>query len=176
MRTLTHLIVGGLAATTLLATTAVTASAQSDTIKDKRADVVQYDGYGDDSGTVLDRADSIATGIDATSATVKYGKKTLRVTMKFAELGKGSIQVYGGIRVKGSKSWPTYQIISDGSKRRVAVYNRNYSKFLCTGKLTRKNGTRGQHHLPDRQLLLQQAQGHQGADRPVRLRRRPRER
>lgn len=143
MRTITHVVASGLAATALLAGTAVTASAQSTKITDKRADVVQYDGYGDDDGTVLNRADSIAAGLDATSASVKYGKKTLKVTMRFADLTTGTIQVYGGIRVKGKKTWPSYQIISDGSKNRVAVYNRNYSKYLCSGELDRKNGARG---------------------------------
>lgn len=142
MRTITHLVAGGLATTALLAGTAVTASAQSTKITDKRADVVQHDGYGD-SGTILNRADSIAAGLDATSATITYGKKTLKVTMRFAELTKGPIQVYGSIRVKGKKTWPTYQIISDGSRNRIAVYNRDYSKYLCSGDLTRKSGSRG---------------------------------
>lgn len=145
MRTLTHLIASGLAATALLAGTAVTASAQSDKITDKRADVVQYNGFADlgVGGTVLNKADSIATGVDATSATVTYGKKSLKVTMRFSELGKGVIQVYGSIRIKGKKDWPTYQIISDGSNKRVSVYNRNYSKYQCSGKMIRKNGSKG---------------------------------
>lgn len=143
MHTMKHLITTGVATVAVLAGTAVAATAQSDKIIDKRADVVQYDGYGDDSGTILDRADSIASGVDATSAAVKYGKKSMRVTMRFANLTSGNVQVYGAIRVKGSKSWPTYQIISGRSKNRIMVYNRNYSKMLCTGKMTRKNGDRG---------------------------------
>lgn len=144
MRTISHLIASGLAVTALLAGTAVTASAQSTKIVDKRADVVQYDGYADlgVGGTVLDKADSIATGIDATSATIKYGKKSLKVTMRFSQLGKSVIQVYGSIRVKGKKH-SSYQIISDGSNKRVSVYNRDYSKYLCAGKMTRKNGAKG---------------------------------
>ena len=146
MRTITHLIAGGIAATALVAGTAVTASAQSTTIKDKRADVVQYDGYADfeeKSGVILNRAASIATGVDATSATVKYGKKSLKVTMRFAELGKLPIQIYGRIRVKGAKSWPSYWFDNEGSNKRVTVFDRKGTREVCKGKLTRKNGDKG---------------------------------
>lgn len=142
MRTLTHLIGGSVAAAALVASSTTVASAQSQTIKDKRADVVQYDGYDDDWGTILGWSASVATGLDATKATVKHGKKSLRVTMRFAELGTDQVQVYGAIRIKGKKSWPSYQVIS-GASNRVDVYNRSYSKYLCSGKMTRKNGKGG---------------------------------
>lgn len=142
MRTLIHLTVGAAAAVALVTGSTVASSAQSQTLKDKRADVVQYEGYEDDDGVVLDRTASVRSGFDATRATIKHGKKSLRVTMRFAELGTGPVQVYGSIRIKGKKSWPSYQIIS-GSSTRVDVYNRSYSRYLCSGKITRKNGKNG---------------------------------
>ncbi|WP_456698129.1 hypothetical protein [Aeromicrobium sp. P5_D10] len=142
MRTITHLIAGGIAATALVAGTAVTASAQSTTIKDKRADVVHFeDVENDDVGTVLNRADSIASGVDVTSSTVKHGKKSLKVTIRFANLAKSPVMLQSELRARGSKK--IYNVANFGSNKRVSVYNSSYSKELCSAKLSRKAGKSG---------------------------------
>ncbi|MFI5425989.1 hypothetical protein [Aeromicrobium sp. UC242_57] len=144
MRTITHLLVGGLATTAILTGTAVTATAQSDKITDKRADVVQYDDFEEDeAGTILDRADSLASGIEATSATVKHSKKSIKVTIRFADLTRQEVQAGAVVRVKGSKQ-PRY-LISSISRKKVAVYDLkgDEMKQLCTGKQTKKAGKKG---------------------------------
>ncbi|WP_456698131.1 hypothetical protein [Aeromicrobium sp. P5_D10] len=143
MRTITHLAISGLATIAVLTGTAVTAVAQSDKITDKRADVVQYDGIEEigGNGTVLNRADSLASGIDATSATVKHSKKSLKVTIRVAELTSQEISAYATIRLKGKKT-PKYVIYSI-SKKKVGVFNLSNMKRLCTGKQTKKAGKKG---------------------------------
>lgn len=142
MRTMTHLIAGGIAATTLVAGTAVTASAQSTTMKDKRADVVLYKSAADEgAGKVLNRAESIKSGVDVTSSTVKHSKKSLKVTIKVAQLTKTPILVQTEIRAKGSKK-PYYATNFD-SKNRVYVFDSSFSKMLCDVKLSRKTGKNG---------------------------------
>lgn len=146
MRTIAHLVAGGLAATALVAGSAVSATAQSEKIADKRADVVHiFDLFSDpeDPGTVLDREASIATGIDATSATIKHGKKSLKVTIKFAKLTKESFILQSSVRVKGAKQSPKYGITNDGMKKSIYVYSASTDKKLCSAKMKRKTGNKG---------------------------------
>lgn len=142
MRTITHLIAGGIATTALLAGTAATATAQSDKITDKRADVIKYDGFEDEKGEVLNRADSIASGIDATSATVKYTKKSLKVTIRIADVTDRSLLAAAEVRVKGAKKSAGYSIFSI-SKKKVGVFNSTGTKKYCNGKQSIKSGKKG---------------------------------
>ena len=142
MRSIKLLLASGIVATALVSTTATTALAQTTTIKDLRNDVVQYDGYDDDSGTVLtDPAATAATGIDATSARFKHTKKSIAVLMRFSNLTSSRTFTYAGIRVKG-KTLPGYWIYSNGSKTKGAVYDRK-GKRLCSAKFTTKSGASG---------------------------------
>lgn len=144
MRLLTHLITGGIASTVILTGTAVTATAQSDKIIDKRADVVQLDDSDtSDNGTVLNRADSIASGIDVKSLTVKHGKKSLKVTIRFADLTKEDVQAQAAVRTKGHKE-PKYLIYSINRKK-VGVMDLDDDEFkqVCTGKQSKKAGKNG---------------------------------
>lgn len=143
MRTIARLVAAGLATTALIAGSATSATAQSQKIKDKRADVVSYNGIDDVDGSVLDREASIATGIDATSATIKYTKKSFKVTVKFAKLTKDRVFVQSLIRVKGAKHSPKYILMNDGNNKKIFVYDRPMEKKLCTGKLVRKTGNSG---------------------------------
>lgn len=142
MRTITHLAISGLATIAVLTGTAVTAVAQSDKITDKRADVIQHDEDEEEGGgTVLNRVDSLNSGIDATGATVKHGKKSLKVTIRFAELTKDETSPYAVVQVKGKKT-PEYFIASIG-KKQVGVFSTSDFEQVCTGKQTKKAGKKG---------------------------------
>lgn len=143
MRTITHLAIGGLASIAVLTGSAVTAVAQSDKITDKRADVIYHaDIVSEESnGTILNRADSIASGLDTTSATVKHSKKSLKVTVRFAELAKHDVSAFATVRVKGTKA-PKYTIYSISNKK-VGVFKMSNMKQICTGKQTKKAGKKG---------------------------------
>lgn len=156
MRTITHLLAAGVAATALVAGSAAAATAQSQTIKDKRADVVRYADLADESGTVLDRQASIDSGIDAKSATVKYTKKSLKVTIKFAKLTKEPVSLQSVIRVKGKKA-PSFVIFNDSGHKKVSVYNGSMSKKLCNGTMTRKTGKNGSASFTVKRKCLKNA-------------------
>lgn len=144
MRLLTHLITAGITSTVVLTGTAVTASAQSTKITDKRADVLQIDDFEEgENGTVLNRSDSIDSGIDVKSLTVKHGKKSLKVTMRFADLTKEDMQAQAAVRVKGDKE-PRYLVYSLNRKK-VGVIDMENDEFdqVCTGKQSKKAGKNG---------------------------------
>ncbi|KRC63472.1 hypothetical protein ASE12_01065 [Aeromicrobium sp. Root236] len=143
MRIISQLLGTGIVATALVSAVATSAVAQETTVKDLRADVVQYSVDDDlDPGTILDGPTSIATGIDATSARVKHTKKSVAIQMRFADLTTDKTFTYAGIRVRGAKTWPSYWVQSNGSKTKGAVYDRNF-KRLCSATFTTRSGESG---------------------------------
>ena len=146
MRILAHLSAALVSATVVLASTVVAASAQETTITDKRADVVQYDGRDDDSGTVLGADDSVSTGVDATSARIRHTKKYVTILMRFENLTGGRVLSYAGLAVNGTGT-TSYWIYNRGSKSTVTVLNRAQTKVLCTGAFTQKAGKNGSLYL-----------------------------
>lgn len=146
MRTIARLLAAGLATTALVAASATPASAQSQRIKDKRADVVRYEARDDDNGdkaTVLDRKASVATGLDATQSTIKHSKKSLTVTIKFSKLTKHRVYVHTYIRFKGAKNQAQFIVLNHGSNKKVSIYDRALEHTFCTAKLKRKTGKSG---------------------------------
>lgn len=149
MGTLFKIVSAGLAASTILAGTAVSASAQSETIKDKRADVVRYDTKYTDSReiletiTVLDAEASRATGIDATSTTVKHGKKTIRVTIRFSHLSTRDVTARTFLRTS-AKGRPVFRAHVDSSHKNVYVYDTTRGKRTCIRPQSYKRGAQGQ--------------------------------
>lgn len=142
MRSIKFLLASGIVATALVSTTSTAALAQTTKIIDLRNDVVQYDGYDDESGEILsDPAATAATKLDATSARFKHTKKSVAVQMRFSNLYTGKTFTYAGIRVKGKKS-PGFWIYSNGSKKKGVVLDRR-GKFLCNAKFTTKTGVKG---------------------------------
>jgi hypothetical protein len=97
--------IGRLAATTatsavILASVGVAAHADSAVVKDRASDVIstkltvnedETDFVQTDS--VLDYRRSIASGVDLRSMRVSHGKKTVAVTLKFAELRRDAVAV-----------------------------------------------------------------------------------
>lgn len=138
MRTMKLLITGGIATTALLASTAVTASAQSTTIKDKRADVLHYKTL-DSKPTFLSKAKSTASGIDITKAKIDYSKKKLAITYTFAKLSKKKVNVLGLVKTNAGM----FYFANDGSKK-VTVYDmEDFSKTCSASKVAKKSGKKG---------------------------------
>jgi hypothetical protein len=97
--------IGRLAATTattavILASAGVAAHADSAVVKDKASDVLSSKLVLNDDETdaeqtdsVLDYRRSIASGVDLRSMRVSHGKKTVAVTLRFAELRRDAVAI-----------------------------------------------------------------------------------
>lgn len=144
MRTMFKLVTACLVTTAILGGTTAAASAKSETMKDKRADVVHVDVAPDgvETSSILDAAASYATGVDATSTTVKHGKNTIRVTIRFAYLSSRNVRATTLIRTSG-KDRPLFSAHGGGSNKYVYVYDKVDDARLCTRPQTYKQGLRG---------------------------------
>jgi len=128
-----------LTTTIVVAGTATSASAQATTYKDRASDVVAYADEADETGVVLGYTDSISSGADIRSLTVDHGKKTVTVTVKFAEL-KSNTYVSVAVRPSG-KSQPNRFLVNTG-RRSGEVYDQK-DKARCAVPLTTKLGKNG---------------------------------
>ncbi len=126
----TALIVGG---------TTTAAHAQSQTIKDKKGDVVQYDGFEDERGTVLSTNQSAKSGVDVRSMKVNHKKKSVVLDVKFSQLKKNAL-LSVVFRVNG-KSRESYYMVST-SRSRADVYDRK-DRRVCSAKLKTRLGKKG---------------------------------
>lgn len=143
MRTIRSIATGCVVTAVLLGGTTVTASAQSETMTDRRADVTKLEQQagGVTTKTVLDKGASVASGIDVTSSTVKHGKKSLRITTRFAFLSTRNVSITSVISVKGAGR--TFVIENDERSNFVHVSRLDGSKVYCTVKLTYRAGENG---------------------------------
>lgn len=144
MRAIRSLFVTTIAAA-LIAATAGSAHAAGTTVIDKRADVVRYEF--DSNGQVdfsdpkyLNQADSIATGVDITSARVEHRKSTYFVRLQFAQLTNLQTDSYGVIQMRGSKYSAVYY---EARGTIVRVWDDKTGRRLCTGSSKRIPGDRG---------------------------------
>lgn len=138
MRTTARAAAVLLASTIVVGGTAATAHAQATTVKDKASDVVTYTS-GSEDGTVLGYRDSIASGADIRSLKVNHGKKSVTLTVKFAELGPDTT-ISALFRVNGKKQ-PSLVLVSP-SPGKADVYNRK-GKKVCSARVTTRTGTKG---------------------------------
>lgn len=139
MRTLTHLLVGAIATTGVIAGTAATAVAQDQTIKDARADVLYYKTL-DAKPKFLNKAKSTASGVDITKAKFDYSKKKLVITYTFSKLSKKKVNVQGLIETGDATFW----FANNGSNKKVDVLDLETFEPVCTGnKLVKKSGNKG---------------------------------
>jgi hypothetical protein len=126
----TAVVVGG---------TTTAAQAQATTVKDKSSDVVRYADMNDATGTVLGHTDSVATGADVRSLTVKHTKKSVTVTLRFADLKSTTIASVA-FRPSG-KAKPNRVFVNTGN-RSGEVYDLK-DKARCTAPVTTKYGRGG---------------------------------
>jgi ribosomal protein L30E len=132
------------ATTALIVTAAPSAHAQTVKITDKRADVVYFQGEDDETGTLLDKRASAASGVDVTSVTIKHAKKSLKITYRFAELAKRDVLFIGELRIKTQKNKnKRFSFMNLGSARNIIVYNDKEFDLACEVKAKRKVGKKG---------------------------------
>lgn len=128
------------ASTALLMSTGLAASAQSVSMKDKSSDVVELSSDDlDGNGEVLGYQDSLDSGADVRSMKVKHTKKSLSVTLKFAEL-KRDTSITVAIKVPG-KSEPRW-FVSGVSPSKAEVFTPK-GKSVCSARQTVKTGSGG---------------------------------
>lgn len=135
-------IAAGIAAA-LLTVSAGAAHAQTTTVKDRASDVVDLAAGKGQQDTLLGYADSVATGIDLRSMRVKHTKKSVAVTLRFADLSpRANIGI--AFRVNG-RSKPQFTLTSISSTR--AEVRNAADKRRCAVPLTRRTGPRGTVHV-----------------------------
>ncbi|KQX76107.1 MULTISPECIES: hypothetical protein [Aeromicrobium] len=139
MRTSARVAATLLTTTVVIGGTATSAFAQAATVKDRSADVISYADLNDEQGTVLGKADSVASGADIRSLKVDHGKKKVTVTLKFADL-KSTTAISVGFR-PNSKSRPDRVLVNTGRKS-GEVYSIN-GKVRCAAPLKTKLGKGG---------------------------------
>lgn len=127
------------ATTALLLSTGIAAHAQSETIKDKSSDVIEYADAADETGVVLNYADSVASGLDMRSLRVKHSKKSVSVTLKFAQLNSSTI-AYLVFRTDGKKNASRTMFTMD--RKSGLVMNPRGDK-RCLAPLTTRLGKGG---------------------------------
>ncbi len=124
----TGLVIGG---------TTTAAQAQSQTIKDKKADVLEY--VANPNGKRLSASQSVKSGADIRSMKVDHSKKTVTVDLKFARLHKDT-DIFVSFRTT-SKAEPTHTL-ANISKKKAVVLNLQGEKE-CSAKLKTKLGKKG---------------------------------
>lgn len=128
-----------LSASVVLAATATSATADSQTIKDRASDVLTWPSKkAGEEATRLDYQASIASGLDLRSLRVRHTRKTVAITAKFSNLGP-SARLYVSVRLNGKKKTTRFVVAQDGTGRIVT------SSFAvkCTVPLTVRPGRNG---------------------------------
>lgn len=145
-RTIVRLAATSATAAIMLASAGVAAHADSTVVKDRASDVLsskltlnedETDIVQTDS--VLDYRRSIASGVDLRSMRVNHGKKTVSVTLKFAELRRDAVAVVA-FRLDG-KAEPE-RLFMNTAKRSGTVSNEK-GKKQCKVPVTTRTGPKG---------------------------------
>jgi hypothetical protein len=138
--------------TALTLAPALPAHAESDTVKDKRADVMFLNPPFRDSLITFDRRKSIRSGVDVTSASIAYSPTTVTVKIRFARLTSELVRVGVGVQVRGgadkNRGRLGYTIDNLGQLKTLGVtpYLRDgvWTKGpVCNAKMTTKAGRGG---------------------------------
>ncbi|MBD8608234.1 hypothetical protein IFT73_15350 [Aeromicrobium sp. CFBP 8757] len=140
MRTSARVAATLLTTTVVIGGTATVASAQSTTLRDKSADVISFaDQTTDERGTQLGYSDSVASGVDLRSMRVKHTKKSITVTLRFAELS-GETTPIASLRLDGASKASRYLLIS-GDDRAAVVDTKGRKR--CNASVTARLGAKG---------------------------------
>jgi hypothetical protein len=143
--------IGRLGATTvvtaaILASAGVAAHADSAVVKDKASDVIQSelvltddDSDVDEKESVLGYRESIASGIDLRSMRASHGKKTVSVTLRFAELRRDA-QAVIAFRVNGQAE-PDRLFLSSSSRSGRIISDADDK--VCKVPVKTKTGAKG---------------------------------
>ncbi|MFC5678990.1 hypothetical protein, partial [Aeromicrobium endophyticum] len=114
----------------------------------KASDVIQSELVLTDDGTdvdekdsVLGYRDSIASGIDLRSMRASHGKKTVSVTLRFAELHRDAHAVIA-FRVNG-KAEPDRLFMSSNSRSGRIISDSDINKKICKVPVKTKTGAKG---------------------------------
>jgi hypothetical protein len=145
-RTPIRLVLAALGAAALLTATGTAAQADSATVKDKASDVVAYDLVLDEDATevdqkesVLDYRRSIASGVDLRSMRVNHGKRTVSVTLKFAELRRDAVAIIA-FRLDG-RAEPERLFMN--TSRRSGTVTDAKDRRKCKVPVTTRTGPKG---------------------------------
>jgi hypothetical protein len=130
-----------LSAAVILTGTATSASADSETIKDRPSDVLTWPSKAPgETATRLGYRDSIASGVDLRSLRVRHTRKTVVVTAKFSNLGP-STRLYVQFRYTGRSKKEITRFLFAQDGKGLAV-TRNFT-VKCTVPLTTRQGRKG---------------------------------
>lgn len=141
MNTIHRIAATAVTTAAVLMSTGVAAHAQSATIKDKASDVVAFSSEDtDENGTLLDYQGSLDSGADIRSMKVKHTKKSVSVTLKFAELDRDPT-ITVAFKIPG-KSQPQRFLMNVTSRAKADVYDAK-DKRICRVPLTIKPGAQG---------------------------------
>lgn len=145
-RTIGRLAATSATALVLLASTGVAAHADSAVVKDKASDVVQsrlvFNADATDvveTEAVLDYRRSIASGVDLRSMRVNHGRKTVSVTLKFAELRRDAVAVVA-FRLDGQAE--PERLFMNTARHSGTVSNEK-DKKQCKVPVTTRTGPKG---------------------------------
>jgi hypothetical protein len=139
MRLVTRTAAALLTTAVVLTGTAVSATADSDTVKDRASDVITWPSK--DPGATATRLGyqaSVDSGVDLRSMRVRHDKRTITVTAKFSNLGP-STRLYVNLRLNGKKKITRFVFAQDGTARIITP------KFnvKCTRPLVVRTGPKG---------------------------------
>lgn len=119
MRTTTRVAAILLTTTIVAGGTAASASAQVTTLKDKASDVLSFaDQTTDERGTRLSYSESVASGVDLRSLKAEHTKKSLSVSVKFADLSPEALLIVS-LRLDGKRKPSRFLIVSGDQKASV---------------------------------------------------------
>ena len=145
-RTIGHLVATSAVTAALVASTGVAAHADSAVVKDKASDVVSsklvFNADATDvveTESVLDYRRSIASGVDLRSMRVNHGKKTVSVTLKFAELRRDAVAIVA-FRLDGQAE-PERLFMN--TARRSGTVSNDKDKKQCKVPVTTRTGPKG---------------------------------
>jgi hypothetical protein len=143
MRTSHRAAAAAVATAALVAAGTSTAQAGTDDVKDKASDVIRYQDFDDENGTVLSYRDSIASGVDMRGMRLRHGKKSVSVNLKFAQLTRDT-QVIVLFRLN-NKVQPQRFLFSAGNREAILIGDEDPEE-TCDVPLKVKTGRKGTIH------------------------------
>jgi hypothetical protein len=144
-RTIVRLAATSATAAIMLASAGVAAHADSAVVKDRASDVVsstltENETDVTENETVLGYRDSIASGVDLRSMRVNHGKKTVSVTLKFAELRRDAVGVVA-FRVNGQAE-PDHLFLNTARHSGIVIGGKKGDE-QCKVPVTTRTGPNG---------------------------------
>jgi hypothetical protein len=143
IRTLTRSTLATVVTAAFVVGSVTTAHAQSARVRDKSSDVFDLAAEKGGRDAVLGYADSVASGADLRSMSVKHTQRSISMTLRFADLGPQT-EVAIAFRIDG-RSKPQF-VLTSLSRSKAEIRNAA-DKRRCTVPLTTTNGPRGTVHV-----------------------------